>query len=158
MTIRRYNESDREALKQIAAVCFEGVSVDHNIERLCGRIAGKDWAWRKKRQVEDDINNYPDGIFVAETDGTVVGFITTRVDHAKRIGSIPDLAVLPAQRRKGLAKKLVDEAIAHLKGEGMEYVRIDTLEENAVCQHFYPKLGFREVARVIHYIMEIDDT
>jgi ribosomal protein S18 acetylase RimI-like enzyme len=145
-------------LEQISAVCFEGVSVDHNIERLCGHIAGKDWAWRKKLQIEDDINNYPDGIFVAEINGTLVGFVTTRVDRRKGIGSIPDLAVLPDQRRKGLAKKLVDEAIAHLQGEGMAYVRIDTLQQNAVCQHFYPKRGFKEVARVIHYIMEIEDT
>ena len=158
MTIRRYKELDCEALKQISVVCFEGVSIDQNIERLWGRIAGKNWAWCMRRQIEDDINNHPDGIFVAESDSIVVGFITTRVDYATKIGSIPHLAVLPAQRRRGLAKKLVDEAIAHLKGEGMEHVRIDTLEQNAVCQHFYPKRGFKELARVIHYIMEIDDT
>lgn len=157
MVIRRYQESDREAVKQISAVCFEGVSIDHHIERLCGPIAGKNWAWRKKLQIEDDINKYPDGIFVAETDDAVVGFITTRVDPAKKIGSIPDLAVLPAQRRKGLAQRLMDEAMAHLQEKGMEYVRIDTLEGNAVCEHFYPQRGFQEVGRVIHYIKAIGE-
>ena len=155
MTIRRYNEPDREALKQISAVCFEGVSIDHNIEQLCGPIAGKDWAWRKTLQIEDDIDNYPDGIFVAEVDGAVVGFITTRVDPRKAIGSIPDLAVLPDHRRHGLAKALIDTAVAHLRREGMAYVRIDTAEQNAICREFYPKRGFKEVAKVIHYIMDI---
>ncbi len=157
MTIRRYSEPDREALKRISAVCFEGVSIDHNIEQLSGPIAGKDWAWRKKLQIEDDIDNYPDGIFVAEIDDAVVGFVTTRVDRRKGIGSIPDLAVLPDHRRQGLAKTLLDQAIAHLQGAGMTHVRLDTLEQNAVCQEFYPKRGFKEAARVIHYIMEIKD-
>ena len=40
----------------------------------------------------------------------------------------------------------------------MEYVRIDTLEENAVCKGFYRTRGFKEVARVVNYIMEVDDT
>jgi len=104
------------------------------------------------------INKYPAGIFVAEADGAVVGFITTRVDHVKGMGSIPDLAVLPAQRRKGLASKLVDIAVQHLKKEGIEYVRIDTLDQNEICKHFYLKRGFKEIAKVIHCIMRIDDT
>jgi len=158
MTIRKYRESDREALKQISVSCFDGVSIDHGIEKLCGPIAGKDWAWHKTQKIEDDINKYPAGIFVAEADGAVVGFITTRVDLAKGMGSIPDLAVLPAQRRKGLASKLVDTALQHLKKEGMEYVRIDTLDQNEICKHFYPKRGFKEIAKMIHYIMRIDDT
>ena len=82
MTIRRYNESDREVLKQISAVCFEGVSIDHNIERLCGQIAGKDWVRRKTIQIEDDINNYPDGIFVADIEQGPLVFVVDQVDAA----------------------------------------------------------------------------
>ena len=156
--IRRYKEADREALKRIAVSCFDGISMDHCIQKLCGPIAGKDWTWRKMLQVEGDIDKYPAGVFVADADDVVVGFITTRVDPAKGIGSIPDLAVLPAHRRKGVAGKLVDAAMAYLKGEGMEYVRIDTLDQNDICKHFYPKRGFREIAKVVHYIIKVDDT
>ncbi len=42
------------------------------------------------------------------------------------------------------------------KSEGMEYARIETLEQNAVGQHFYPKLGFKEVSRQILYMMPIN--
>ena len=30
--------------------------------------------------------------------------------------------------------------------------RIETLAHNAVGQHFYPSMGFEEVARQIHYV------
>ena len=157
MAIRRYGNADREALMNITAVCFEGLSVDHAIEELCGPIAGMDWVSRKTLQVGDDVSKYPAGIFVAEEGGDVVGFITTRVDRARGIGSIPDLAVLPAHRRKGLASKLIDAAIAHLRGESMEYVRIDTLDQNEIGKYFYPKRGFKHVATAIHYIMRVGE-
>ena len=158
MDIRRYEESDREVLREITAVCFDGVSIDQNIEKLFGEIAGKDWTWRKKRQIDDDIKAHPEGIFVAEVDDSVVGYICSRVDHATKIGNITNIAVLPAHQKSGIGKKLVDAAIEHLKSQGMEYVRIEALEQNAVGRHFYPKLGFEEVARQIYYIMSIDST
>ena len=158
MDIRKYEESDREVLREITAVCFDGVSIDQNTEGLFGQIAGKDWTWRKKRQIDDDINAHPEGIFVAEIDNRVVGYICSRVDYATKIGSITNIAVLPAYQKRGIGKELVDTAIAHLKRERMEYARIEALEQNAAGRHFYPKLGFREVARQIHYIMPIDYT
>jgi len=155
MDIRQYEESDREVLREITGVCFDGVSIDQNIESLFGQIAGKDWTWRKKRQIDDDMKTHPEGIFVAEIDNKVVGYVNTRVDRATKIGSITNIAVLPAYQKKGIGKELVDTAIAHLKSERMEYVRIEALEQNDVGRHFYPKLGFKDVARQIHYIMPI---
>jgi len=158
MDIRTYEESDREVLREITAVCFAGVSIDQNIEKLFGQIAGKDWTWRKKRQIDDDVSAHPEGIFVAEVDSSVVGYICSRLDYATKIGSITNIAVLPAYQKRGIGKKLVDTAIAHMKRERMQYVRIEALEQNGVGRHFYPKLGFKEVARKIHYIMPIDST
>lgn len=155
MTIRGYRDSDREGLKEITVVCFDGVSIDQNIENLFGQIAGRGWAWRKERQIADDIAANPTGVFVAETDGRCIGYITTRVDHATKVGSIPNIAVLPAHRNGGIGRKLMDRAIAYLRSDGMAYVRIETLDQNAVGQHFYPSHGFKEVARQIHYIRRI---
>ncbi|MDP2984448.1 MAG: GNAT family N-acetyltransferase [Candidatus Latescibacter sp.] len=158
MTIRAYAEADHGILNEITAVCYNGVSIDQNIEKLFGRIAGKDWTCRKQRQLDEDISAHPDGIFVAEIDHRVVGYISTRIDHATKIGRILNFAVLPAQQKRGIGKALMDRAIAHLKSEGMEYVRIETLDQNAAGKHFYPKLGFSEVARQIHYIRRTDST
>ena len=38
----------------------------------------------------------------------------------------------------------------------MQVAKIETLEQNPVGQALYPSLGFREVARQIHYAMRLD--
>ena len=155
MTIREYREQDREVLKEITAICFEGVSIDQNIQKIAGLINGKDWTWRKKRHIDADIAADPAGVFVAEADGRCIGYVTTRVDRATKVGSIPNLAVLPEHRKGGIGRKLMDTAVARLKTEGMECVRIETLDQNAVGRHFYPAYGFTEVARQLHYFKKI---
>ncbi|MBN1876072.1 MAG: GNAT family N-acetyltransferase [Anaerolineae bacterium] len=156
MIIRRYQESDRELLYAITAVCFEGVSIDYNIEARYGLIAEKDWQWCKLRHIEADIAANPTGIFVAEEANTVIGYITTRVDADSKIGWIPNLGVLPAHRQQGVGRQLMDTALAYFVTEGMLYARIETLAHNVIGQHFYPGAGFEEVAQQIHYIMPLE--
>ncbi len=151
--IRQYQTANRQAVKQIAIICFDGVSLDQNIEKLLGSIAGKDWTWHKSRQIEEDLDTNPTGVFVAECGDEVVGYITTRIDSTAKVGRIVNLGVLPAHQKSGTGRKLIETAIAYLKDEGMEYVRIETLEQNVVGSHFYPSCGFKEVGRQIHYIL-----
>jgi ribosomal protein S18 acetylase RimI-like enzyme len=155
MKIRPFRPSDLETLKTITAICFDGVSIDQNIEQLHGLIHGKDWRWRKKRHIDDDAEINAAGIIVAEVDGQIVGYVSTRVDPASRIGGIPNFAVLPAFQQRGIGRRLLEEAVAYLAAEGMTYARIETLDQNDIGAHFYPDFGFQEVARQIHYIMPI---
>jgi ribosomal protein S18 acetylase RimI-like enzyme len=154
-TIRSYRESDHPALKEITVLAFDGVSIDQNIEKKHGVIAGKDWRFRKARHIDWDIAAYATGIFVAEVEGKPVGFIATRPDPETKIGSIPDMAVHPAHQGKGIGTALIKVALDYLSSLGMEYVRIETLEQNAVGQKLYPRIGFQEIARQIHYIMPL---
>lgn len=153
--IRRFKEEDRGKLKEITREAFDGVSIDQNIERLFGVIAGMRWYERKWMDIDADCDANPEGVFVAEVDGRVVGYITTRVDHRTRIGRIMNFAVSPPYQKMGIGSKLMSRALRYLRDEGMEFVRIETLEQNEVCRRLYPKLGFREVARQIHYIMPL---
>lgn len=153
--IRKYREQDREILKEITIICFDGVSIDQNIESMFGRIGGRTWQWRKKRHIDADIDANPNGIFVAEANGEVVGYITTRVDAESKIGWIPNMAVLPAYQGQGIGKKLMQVALDYLRQKGMEYAKIETLDQNEIGKRFYPKTGFREVARQIHYLMPL---
>ena len=155
MKIRRYRPSDLETLKTITAICFDGVCIDQNIEQLYGLIHGKDWRWRKKRHIDADAAINAAGIFVAEEDGQIVGYISTRIDPATKVGGIPNFAVLPAYQQRGIGSRLLGEAVAYLAAEGMRYARIETLAQNDVGAHFYPKFGFQEVARQVHYVMPV---
>ena len=37
----------------------------------------------------------------------------------------------------------------------MTVAKIETLEQNTIGRHLYPSLGFREIARQIHYAMSL---
>lgn len=155
MKIRPYRPSDLETLKTITAICFDGVCIDQNIEQVYGLIHDHDWRWRKKRHIDDDAAVNAAGIFVAEEDGQIVGYVTTRVDPGAKVGGIPNFAVLPAFQQRGIGRKLLEKAVAYLAAEGMQFARIETLDQNEVGAHFYPKFGFEEVARQVHYVMPI---
>ncbi|GIW88215.1 MAG: hypothetical protein KatS3mg108_2539 [Isosphaeraceae bacterium] len=156
MRIRGYRAEDREVLKALTVEGFEGVSIDHNIERAFGVIHGRDWRWRKARQIDEDIEADPGGVFVAEDDrGEVVGYITTRADQESGIGWIPNLVVEAGWRGQGLGRALIEHALDHFRRLGLTHAKIETLEQNPIGNHLYPACGFREVARQVHFVREL---
>ncbi len=155
MTIRPYQPSDLPTIQRITVESFGGVSIDRNIEAAFGPVAGKDWRERKARDVTTDCDLQPDGVFVAEVEGVVVGYITTRLDRFTGIGRIPNLAVDESCRGKGLGSVLIRHAIEWMRGQGMALAKIETLEQNERGQALYPRFGFQEVARQIHYVMPL---
>ena len=156
MKIRTYCPDDLASLKEITATCFEGVSIDRNIEKLFGCISDHDWRWRKLRHIDADVAaEHAQGVFVCQLEEQVVGYITTRVDHESKIGWIPNTAVLPAFQGRGIGKSLMQTALDFFRQQGMECAKIETLEQNEIGSHFYPGMGFQEVARQIHYAMRL---
>jgi len=153
--IRTYRASDREAILRLTVDSFVNVSIERNAESLFGAIHGKDWKWRKARQVDADLERDPQGVFVADRDGDVVGYITTYCDRETGVGYIPNLAVDAEQRGSGIGRALIEHAIAHFREQGMENARIETLQQNPIGQHLYPSCGFREVARQIFYGLDL---
>lgn len=154
--VRRYEPGDEERVVEITVGSFDGVSIDQGIERVCGPVAGRGWRWRKGLSIRDDIAADPDGVFVAEADGAVVAVITSRADARTGIGWIANIATDPAYRGRGVGRALMDAALAYLRERGMRAAKIETLEQNDIGRAFYPSAGFQEVARQIHYAMDLD--
>lgn len=159
IVIRPYREADRQAVRDLTVSGFEGVSIDHNIDRLLGPIAGRDWRWRKSRDIDRDIDDLGAELAVAEDEstGAVVGYVTMQSDPETRIGWIHNLAVAAGVRGGGLGRRLLEHALAHFGATGMTAAKIETLEQNAVGRHLYPSVGFVEVARQVHYAMPLTD-
>ncbi len=153
--IRKYRDSDLETLRQITAVCFEHVSIDKNIEDKFGVIAGVDWKERKMAHINHDVDRNANGVFIAEVDGEIAGYVTTDINPRSRIGDIPNFAVEPRFQRRGIGRELLETALNYLKQAGMLHARIATLEQNQLGAEFYPKMGFAEVARQIHFIQPL---
>jgi ribosomal protein S18 acetylase RimI-like enzyme len=61
----------------------------------------------------------------------------------------------PAFQGKGLGRALLQHAIDFFRRSGMEVAKIETLEQNPIGQQLYPSLGFKEVARQIHFAMRL---
>lgn len=151
--IRPAREADIPALRLLTVESFGGVNIEEGIERKLGVLNGKDWKWRKARHIDADFAASPTGNFVAEaeTDGRVLGYITTVIDREAGRGRIPNLAVDAAARGQGLGRRLIEHALAYFRSEGLAYAVIETLEQNEVGRHLYPDCGFEEVARQVHF-------
>ena len=157
VSIRIFRSSDLPHLQSLTVQAFEPVSIDKNIESHFGVIGGKDWAWRKSRHIAADAERAADGIFVAEIAGEIVGDITTWADRESSIGNIPNLAVAAHCRGQGIGRALIAYALEAFRRDGLTHARIETLDQNEVGQSLYPGMGFREVARQIHYCANLSE-
>jgi ribosomal protein S18 acetylase RimI-like enzyme len=157
--IREFREADRPFVRELTISAFAGVSIDHSIDMRLGPIAGRDWSWRKARDVDLDIDFLGADLAVAVDDraDVVVGYVTMQCDRETRIGWIHNLAVGAQAQGQGLGRRLVEYALAHFRAAGMTVAKIETLEQNLTGQHLYPSVGFVEVARQIHYAMPLLD-
>jgi ribosomal protein S18 acetylase RimI-like enzyme len=155
MQIRPYQPSDLPHLKTLTVEGFTGVSIDHGIEAAFGIINGHDWRWRKARHIDDDVARDPVGVFVADDESQIAGYITTWQDRAAGIGHIPNLAVAPSHRNQGLGRTLIEHALNHFRAAGLTHAKIETLAQNAIGNHLYPSLGFVEVARQVHFVAKL---
>ena len=155
MQIRSYQPTDLPTLKRLTVAGFSGVSIDHGIESNFGLINGHDWQWRKARHIDADVARDAAGVFVAEDEGEVVGYVTTWQDGPAGIGHIPNLAVAATHRNQGLGRLLLEHALAHFRAAGLTHAKIETLAQNAIGNHLYPSLGFVEVARQVHFVAKL---
>ena len=155
VTIRPYQPDDLETIKRLTVEAFGGVTLEQNVEAALGILHGHDWRWRKARHVDEDVTANPAGIFVAEAQGRVVGYVTTRVDSESGRGRIPNLAVAADFRGHGLGRRLIEHALDYFRREGLAYAMIETMAQNEVGQHLYPACGFVEVARQVHFAMKL---
>lgn len=153
---RNFRSEDLPVIKRLTVESFQDVSIDRNIEAIYGIINQHDWQWRKARQIDADVTRKCSAIFVVELASQVIGYITTWIDREGGMGFIPNLAVDADQRGNGLGRRLIEHALEHFRAQGVRHVRIETLDQNEIGPHLYPSLGFCEVARQIHYCMEID--
>ncbi|MDQ3624785.1 MAG: GNAT family N-acetyltransferase [Verrucomicrobiota bacterium] len=155
MTIRSFRPGDLDELRRITIEGFEGTAIDQMVERQFGVLGGHDWRWRKARHIDEDCATNPAGVFVAEEDGKILGYITTTLDREAGKGRIPNLAVDASARGRGIGHQLIEHALDYFRREGMAFAMIETMVNNPAGQHLYPACGFVEVARQIHYAMRL---
>jgi ribosomal protein S18 acetylase RimI-like enzyme len=153
--IRPYRPSDLVELKRMTVEAFDGIAIDQRVEEQLGVLHGHDWRSRKARHIDEDVEANPAGVFVAEEDGRILGYITTRLERAIGKGRIPNLAVVPEARGHGVGRQLIEHALEYFRREGMSFAMIETMAYNEVGNHLYPACGFVEIARQVHFARKL---
>ena len=85
------------------------------------------------------------GMFIAELDGKPVGIVNAFVDRNReeKKGFLRGLGVVPAFRRRGVGRRLVEKAIESLKQRGMESVQGWTRQGKVACTSLLESMGFK---------------
>ena len=137
-TLRKFVPNDLQSVMQINRVCLPENYTDFFFVDLHQR--------------------FPETFIVAEEDGRVSGYIMCRIEVGlsnygfgglTRKGHVVSIAVMPLNRRKGMASILIKKAL-----EGMEYYKakqcfLEVRVTNESGITLYKKLGF-EVTRTIN--------
>ncbi|MCR5703119.1 MAG: ribosomal protein S18-alanine N-acetyltransferase [Eubacterium sp.] len=95
--------------------------------------------WSEK-SFEESLQNKDTLYLVAEEDGSVSGYIGMYISF--EIGTISNVVVAPAQRRKGIAKQLLERLLKASDACGVESVTLEVRESNRPAIELYEKAGF----------------
>ncbi len=125
VTIRAFREADRLQLVQLWTAVF----ADEPPRNAPTRMIDRALAVR------------PESLLVAELDGALVGAVIAGWDGVR--GWIYHLAVSPAQRRWGIATRLMREAEATLRALGCPKINLQVRAANQGVVAFYRALGYQ---------------
>ena len=98
--------------------------------------------------IDKYIDRNPTSSFVAEKDGKIVGVIMA--GHDGRRGYIHHTAVLPEYRKRGIAGRLVESALAALEKEGINKAALVAFKDNDVGNAFWENIGFTERVDLVY--------
>jgi len=131
--IRQMVEEDADAVRDVDALAFWtwGKQLRGEAAPMYRRTRNNVLACREKD---------PDGCFVAEEDGQVVGFIFSRTWGG--VGWFGTFAVLPAYQGRGIGKQLITASLEYLRQEPDRLIGLETMSESAYNLGLYLGLRF----------------
>jgi mycothiol synthase len=84
----------------------------------------------------------PEGFFLAERDGELVGFHWTKVHAEERIGEVYVVGIRPDAQGGGLGKALTAIGLRHLAARGLPTAMLYVDADNTAAVTVYERLGF----------------
>jgi RimJ/RimL family protein N-acetyltransferase len=88
----------------------------------------------------------PEDVLVADADGAIAGYVqigpSIPVPSNRHVLMVRGLAVDPAHRGRGIARRLVDAAVAEARARGARRLTLRVLGPNAAARRVYEACGF----------------
>jgi len=113
-----------------------------------------------RRYLAERLSSGESLLLLAEAqDGAVLGFVqmypTFSSLLAARVFVLYDLFVAPAARRHGVARGLMEAAVAEARAEGAVALSLQTARDNHAAQRLYASLGWRRDDEFVEYGLAI---
>lgn len=137
MTIRSLQTSDLPAYFQLRTALWPGSGADFELE------------------VEQILSDPDLHSFVAEIEGTLVGFIEVSLRayaegcNSSPVGYLEGWYVAPQHRQGGIGRRLVEAAEGWARAKGCSEMASDTELHNTPSQQAHARLGYSEVERIV---------
>lgn len=158
MTIRPMTDGDRDAVLDLSATTFDGIAIDQQLSERSNTDLSTGWAERFTISLERHLDDSRSRTYLAVEDGgRIVGYVTVVVDTTTEVGEIPYLAVDDDHQDRGIGTRLLTYGMDELRRAGMSHATIETVAANERCREWYPTLGFKEYARQVMYVRELND-
>jgi ribosomal protein S18 acetylase RimI-like enzyme len=150
-------ERDIQPVADLVEACFadamdaEGRAYLQNI-----RSAGRSVSSLYLSSLVPETTNIPFCGFVWEEDGRILGNVTLiyAKRNQQRLYFIANVSVHPDHRGRGIAKKLTERALRHVKEHQGSHVMLQVREDNPPAIHIYESLGFTEINRRTNWIVD----
>jgi ribosomal-protein-alanine N-acetyltransferase len=116
--------------------------------------SGLGWSWTPARIAASIADRETNVALIDQPDG-VLGFGI--MHYAERTAHLALLAVDPAQRRRGIAARLVAWLEKCADTAGIERIRVEARSDNPAALAFYQKLGYVQIDRITRYYRGVLD-
>jgi ribosomal protein S18 acetylase RimI-like enzyme len=125
----------------------------YELGRRSYEVTDKPYNYWSIREVADHLEGNPGLCFVAEADGRVVGFILgdETFEIIDDTAHLEWIAVDEQYRRRGIARRLMEEAVAAIERLGKEAVVADIAADNPYSRGLAEKVGFAEGLSVTYF-------
>ncbi|MER5781474.1 mycothiol synthase [Streptomyces mobaraensis] len=131
VTVRTFRPGDDDA----AWLAVNAEAFAHHPEQ--GSLTQRDLDDRKAEGWFD-----PEGFFLAERDGAIVGFHWTKVHAEEGLGEVYVVGIRPGAQGGGLGKALTTIGLRHLAAAGLPTAMLYVDADNAPAVAVYERLGF----------------
>ena len=154
--IRPFDDSDIEGVVRLSLLAW--VPVFTSFKQVLGpeiySLIWPDWRTSQSEGVETVCKDgEKNTVWVAELDGTVVGFLAYQLKIKDKVGEVILLAVHPEYQDQGIGTELNIFALKKMKESGMKLAEVGTGGDpgHAPARRSYEKAGYTALPLVRYY-------